>query len=62
MSPWLVWTLLVAVLVATSLAGGAALAFLAKRIYDGLSWFRLWLVYSAILGFTVAAVMAIAWW
>ncbi|MDX1675802.1 MAG: hypothetical protein R3314_13495 [Longimicrobiales bacterium] len=60
MSESLVWTLLVGIWVLTSLAGGAALAWLAKRIHPGLSWQRLWIVYSGLLGFMVAAVMAIA--
>jgi hypothetical protein len=46
----------------TAVLGGAVLALLAKRIHPGLSYRRLWLVYSALLGFTVGAVMAIAWW
>ncbi len=62
MSPALVWALLGAVWVGTSLAGGAVLAWLAKRIHPGLSWHRLWIVYSGLLGFMVAAIMAIAWW
>ena len=62
MSEGLVWTLLVGVWVLTSLAGGAALAWLAKRIHPALSWHRLWIVYSGLLGFMVAVVMAIALW
>lgn len=62
MSVGLIWALLAAVWLTTSLAGGAALAFLAKRIHPGLSWHRLWVVYSGLLGFMVAAIMAIAWW
>lgn len=54
--------LLAIVWVVTSLVGGAILASLAKRIYSGLSWRRLWIVYSGLMGFMVAAVMAIAWW
>jgi hypothetical protein len=57
-----VWVFLVSVWVSTSLGGGALLALLAKRIHPGLSWHRLWIVYSGLLGFMVAAVMAIAWW
>jgi hypothetical protein len=53
---------LAAVWVATSVAGGALLAGLATRIHSGLSFARLWIVYTALLAFTVAAVMAIAWW
>lgn len=54
--------LLAMVWAATSLVGGAILASLAKRIYSGLSWRRLWIVYSGLMGFMVAAIMAIAWW
>ena len=61
MSGTAVWALLVLVWVATSLIGGALLASLAKRIYDDLSWRRLWIVYSGLLGFMVAAIMAIGW-
>lgn len=54
--------LLVAVWVGASLGGGALLAGLAKRIHPSLSWRRLWVVYTALLAFTMAAVLAIAWW
>lgn len=60
MTPALAWLLLAAVWLLTSLVGGAALAFLAKRIHPGLNWHRLWVVYTALLAFMVAAVMAIA--
>ncbi len=53
--------LLAGVWVVTSAAGGAALASLAKRIHPALSWRRLWVVYTTLLAFTVAAVLAIAW-
>lgn len=62
MSATTVWVLLVAVWAATSLAGGALLAVLAKRIHPSLIWRRLWIVYSGLLGFLVAAVMLIALW
>lgn len=62
MSATTVWGLLVAVWVVTSLAGGALLAVLAKRIHPSLVWRRLWIVYSGLLGFLVAAVMLIALW
>lgn len=55
-------TLLAAVWLGTSALGGVGLALLAKRIHPSLNFHRLWLVYSGILAFTVAAVMAIAWW
>lgn len=54
--------LLAAAWLVTSVGGGALLALLARRIHEGLSFPRLWLVYTALLAFTVAAVMAIAWW
>lgn len=53
---------LTAVWLGTAVVGGAALAHLAKRIHPSLNFRRLWLVYAALLAFTVAAVMAIAWW
>ena len=62
MSATTVWVLLVGVWVVTSLAGGAVLAWLAKRIHPSLIWRRLWVVYSGLLGFLVAAVMLIALW
>ncbi len=62
MSTVLVWVLLVVVWLGTSLGGGAVLATLAQRIYDGLNWRRLWIFYSGLLAFMVAVVMAIAWW
>jgi hypothetical protein len=54
--------LLVGVWLVTSAFGGAVLARLALRIHPALSYPRLWLVYTALMAFTVAAVMAIAWW
>lgn len=62
MSAALAWSLLAAAWLITSLGGGAVLALLAKRIHPGLIWHRLWIVYSGLLGFMVAAIMAIAWW
>lgn len=62
MSTAMVWVLLALVWVGTSLGGGAVLASLARRIYDGLSWRRLWIFYSGLLAFMVAVVMAVAWW
>ena len=62
MSAGLALALLGAVWLICSLAGGAMLALLAKRIHPALSYRRLWLFYSGILAFTVAAVLAIAWW
>lgn len=62
MTPAVAVALLVAVWLATSVLGGAVLALLAKRIHPSLNIRRLWLVYTALLAFTVAAVMAIAWW
>jgi hypothetical protein len=62
MSDTMVWVLLAAVWVGTSLLGGAVLASLAKRIYEGLNWRRLWIFYSGLLAFLVAAIMVIGWW
>ncbi len=62
MSPTIAVVILLVVWLVTSIVGGALLAALARRIHDGLNYHRLWLVYSALLAFTVAAVMAIAWW
>lgn len=62
MSPTLAAVLLAAAWLAVSVMGGAVLALLAKRIHPSLNFRRLWLVYAALLAFTVAAVMAIAWW
>lgn len=46
--------------IAASLGGGALLALLAQRMHPALPFRRLWLFYSALLGFAVAAAMAIA--
>ena len=62
MMPGLAIGLLAAAWLACSIGGGALLALLAKRIHPGLSYRRLWVFYSGILAFTVAAVLAIAWW
>lgn len=62
MTPAVAVALLLGVWLGTAALGGAVLAALAKRIHPGLNYRRLWLVYSALLGLTVAAVMAIAWW
>ena len=62
MSDTMVWVLLGLVWVGTSLLGGAVLASLAKRIYEGLNWRRLWIFYSTLLAVMVAVVIAIAWW
>lgn len=51
-----------AVWLACAVGGGAALALLARRIHPSLSFRRLWIFYTAILAFTTAAVLAIAWW
>jgi hypothetical protein len=44
-----------------SMAGGALLALLARRIHPSLSVRRLWIFYTALLAVTVAIVLAIAW-
>ena len=62
MSPAVILGLLAVVWLLCSLAGGAMLALLAKRIHPALSYRRLWVFYSGILAFMVAAVLAIAWW
>jgi hypothetical protein len=46
---------------AASMGGGALLALLARRLHPALSLRRLWIFYTALLAFTVAAVLAIAW-
>lgn len=61
MSPVAGAVLLAAVWLLCSLGGGALLALLAKRIHPALSVRRLWVFFSALLAFTVAAVLAIAW-
>jgi hypothetical protein len=55
-----VWVLL-ALWAGCSMAGGALLALLARRIHPSLSFRRLWLFYTAILGFTGAVVMVLIW-
>ncbi len=62
MSPRVAIALFAGVWLGCSLGGGAALAFLARRIHPSLSFRRLWIFYSGLLAFTVAAVLAIAWW
>lgn len=62
MTPTVAFLLLALVWIATSVMGGAVLALLARRIHPSLNYHRLWLVYSALLAFMVAAIMAIAWW
>lgn len=62
MSPGVAIAVLTVVWLGCALGGGAVLALLARRIHPSLSFRRLWLFYSGILGITVAAVLAIAWW
>lgn len=44
-----------------SMGGGALLALLARRLHPSLSLRKLWIFYTALLGFAVAGVLAIAW-
>jgi hypothetical protein len=46
---------------ACSMGGGALLALLARRLHPSLSLRKLWIFYTVLLGFAVAAVLAIAW-
>ena len=62
MTPTVAVLVLGAVWLGASALGGAVLALLAKRIHPSLNYRRLWLLYSGLLAFMVAAVMAIAWW
>jgi hypothetical protein len=48
--------------IACSTVGGLLLAHLARRLHPDLSLRRLWVFYTALLGTTVALVLAIAWW
>jgi hypothetical protein len=50
---------LVVLWVVLSLGGGALLALLATRIHPQLSFRKLWLFYTALLGFGVAILFAI---
>lgn len=62
MRPVVTVALLGSVWLLCALGGGVVLALLANRIHPSLSFRRLWVFYSAVLGFTTAAVLAIAWW
>jgi hypothetical protein len=46
---------------ACSMGGGALLALLARRLHPSLSLRRLWIFYTALLGFAVAGFLAITW-
>jgi hypothetical protein len=46
---------------ACSMGGGALLALLARRLHPSLSLRRLWIFYTALLGFAVAGFLAISW-
>jgi hypothetical protein len=48
--------------IACSTLGGALLALLARRLHPALSFSRLWLFYSTLLGLAAAAFFALAWW
>jgi hypothetical protein len=50
-----------AVWMAASTGTGFLLALLAKRIHPGLSMVKLWLFYTGLMAFLVAAVFLIAW-
>ena len=54
------YALLALLWILVSLAGGALLALLAQRMHPALRFRRLWLFYSALLAFAVAAVFVIA--
>lgn len=54
------YAILAVVWIGSSLAGGALLALLAKRIHPALVFARLWLFYSGLLAVAVAAFFAIA--
>lgn len=62
MTPGIALAVLIGVWLVTAALGGALLARLAMRVHPSLNYPRLWLVYTALLAFTVAVVMAIAWW
>lgn len=62
MTPILGAAILVGVWLLCSLGCGFLLALLARRMHPSLSLRRLWVFFSGLMGFTVAAVLAIAWW
>ena len=62
MSPGLGAALLAGLWITCATGGGAMLALLAKRIHPALSFRKLWVFYSALLGLAAAGLFAIAWW
>jgi hypothetical protein len=52
---------LLAVWVAAASGTGFLLALLAKRLHSGLSLGRLWMFYTILMAFLVAAVFLIGW-
>lgn len=55
----LAYALLGALWLAASVGGGALLAVLARRMHPALSFRRLWIFYSLLLGFATAVLFAV---
>jgi hypothetical protein len=56
----LLYSTLAIIWLGSSIGGGALLALIAKRMHPAPAFHRLWLFYTALLAFAVAAFLAIA--
>ncbi len=56
----LAWTVLAVVWMACTFGGGAALAWLYKRLHPQLAFYKLWAMWSAVLAGAAALVLAFA--
>ena len=61
MSGFLQWALVALVWLATALACGAALAWLYKRLFPSLAFYKLWAFWTMILSAIVALALGLGW-
>ena len=55
---WAGWAAVAAAWMVGTFGGGAALAWLYKRLHPGLAFYKLWAFWAAVLGGAVALVFA----
>jgi hypothetical protein len=55
---WTGWAVLALVWLAAAMASGAALAWLYRRLYPGLAFYKLWALWTMLLSAAVALLLA----